>query len=272
MPHPSDGHAGHDLLLVAAYAAGDATGPELDDALATVATCPDCAALHHDLRAIATATATLTAPVRTRDFRLTSEQAAALHPAGWRRLLAPFAGPRFAFAGPLGGTLAALGVVGILVAGGVGVPMGGATSSVLPTVGSAIEQPESGGVAAGAASAAPAEQPDLAPVPSVDPSREAQDSQADGGADSYATASQDARLFGQPPAATGPSVKTDAGDSDAARTSEALAGPRERELATAPNGSSPIGQVGLLAGVVLLVGLGLGGLRLGARFAFRRGS
>ena len=57
------------------------------------------------------------ARTRTRDFRLTPEQADALRPAGWRRLLAPLAGPRFAFAAPLGGSLAALGIAGILVAG-----------------------------------------------------------------------------------------------------------------------------------------------------------
>ena len=65
----------------------------------------------------------LPAPARTRDFRLTPEQAASLRPAGWRRLLAPFAGPRFAFAGPLGTGLATLGLAGFLVAGSFGVPL-----------------------------------------------------------------------------------------------------------------------------------------------------
>src|SRR5215213_1978460 len=45
-------HADHDLELIAAYAAGDATGPELEHASALVASCGDCAALHHDLRSI----------------------------------------------------------------------------------------------------------------------------------------------------------------------------------------------------------------------------
>ncbi|HEY5435688.1 MAG TPA: hypothetical protein VIK13_10680, partial [Candidatus Limnocylindrales bacterium] len=56
-------------------------------------------------------------------------QAASLRPAGWRRVLAPFAGPRFAFAAPLGSGLAALGIVGILL---TGLPLGGATSAVAP--------------------------------------------------------------------------------------------------------------------------------------------
>ncbi len=71
------------------------------------------------------------APRRTRDFRLTAEEAASLRPAGWRRLLAPFAGPRFAFAAPLGSGLAALGLVGILLAG-TGLPLGGATAGAAP--------------------------------------------------------------------------------------------------------------------------------------------
>ena len=138
MPHPATSaavdpaaHAAHDPVLVAAYAAGDATGPELETATALVAACAACAALHHDLRAITAALPLMPAPRRTRDFRLTAEQAASLRPAGWRRLLAPFAGPRFAFAAPLGSGLAALGLVGILLAG-TGLPLGGATAGAAP--------------------------------------------------------------------------------------------------------------------------------------------
>ena len=60
--------------------------PELDDATALVAACADCAALHHDLRAIAAALPALPAPPRTRDFRLTA-RAGRLAPA--RRLAPP---------------------------------------------------------------------------------------------------------------------------------------------------------------------------------------
>jgi len=131
MQHPAPtaaDHAAHDRLAVAAYAAGDATGAELAAAMALVAACTGCASLHHDLRAIAAALPTTLAPVRPRDFRITPEQAAALRPTGWRRLLAPFAGPGFAFAGPLGSGLATLGLAGILVAGAVGLPLGGSTA------------------------------------------------------------------------------------------------------------------------------------------------
>ena len=129
MPHiPDTLHERHDLELVAAYAAGDAEGPALEQAAALVASCTECAALHHDLRAIAAAMPELPAPARSRDFRLTPEQASSLRPTGIRGLLAAFSGPRFAFATPLGTGLAALGIVGVLVASG-GFASGGASSA-----------------------------------------------------------------------------------------------------------------------------------------------
>ena len=133
MPHlPDSQHPDHDLELIAAYAAGDATGPELERATALVAACEDCAALHHDLRSIAAAMPTMPAPARTRDFRLTPEQAAELRPKGLRGLLATLSGPRFSFATPLGTGLAALGIVGVLVASG-GLPVGsGGTAAPQP--------------------------------------------------------------------------------------------------------------------------------------------
>ncbi len=92
----------------------------------------------------------LPAPARTRDFRLTPEQAASLRPAGWRRLLAPFAGPKFAFAGPLGAGLATLGLAGILVAGSFGVPL-------------AATAPADGGAAAASDAVAVEMAPQMAP-------------------------------------------------------------------------------------------------------------
>src|SRR5512141_1692571 len=146
MPHIPDSHAAHDPLLVAAFAAGDASGAELERAAALVAGCAGCAELHRDLRAIAAALPTLPAPARPRDFRLTADQAAALRPGGWRRLLAPLAGPRFAFAGPLGAGLATLGLAGILVAGGAGLPVSAPTSGAATGgAGAAVERGAGGG-------------------------------------------------------------------------------------------------------------------------------
>jgi hypothetical protein len=122
MPADPRLHATHDAELVAAYAAGDATGADLAAAGGLVAGCAECATLHRDLRAIMAALPAMPVPVRPRDFRLTPEQAAAIRPpSGLRRLLAPLAGARFAFAGPAGAGLAALGLAGILLSGGLNV-------------------------------------------------------------------------------------------------------------------------------------------------------
>jgi hypothetical protein len=127
MPHLPD-HQTHDPLVIAALAAGDAEGADLEQARELVASCSSCADLQRDLRAISAALPVMPAPVRTRDFRLTPEQAASIRPAGWRRFLAPLAGPRFAFAAPLGGSLAALGIAGILVASFAAAPIAGVRS------------------------------------------------------------------------------------------------------------------------------------------------
>src|SRR4249919_389914 len=127
MPHIPD-HLTHDPEVVAAYAAGDATGPDL------AAACTECAELHRDLRAIATALPELPVPARTRDFRLTPEQAASLQPSGWRGVLAALASPRFRLAAPLGTGLAAAGLAGLLLAtpGGL-IPASSGTSGAPTT-------------------------------------------------------------------------------------------------------------------------------------------
>ena len=263
MPPLPDSHADHDRLTIAAYAAGDATGPELDDALAVVAACPDCAALHRDLRAIAAALPALPVPARTRDFRLTPGQAASLRPAGWRRLLAPFAGPRFSFAGPLGAGLATLGLAGFLVAGSFGVPL-------------AATAPSDGGAAAGRAadptavemapqmvpaSAAPA------PGPTAARLRVPAAAAASPNADQFAVPGGD--IAGEAPSGD-PEVNVvgsgvtgyEAAPSDASRMSAA-----DQPVSPAPlNGTAPAPFVPLAA-LMLVVGLVLVGLRLVARRA-----
>jgi hypothetical protein len=121
MPHDSEPHAQHDLLLVVSLAAGDITAAERDRATSLIADCAACETLHDDLLAIARATATLPAAPRPRDFQLTPEQAARLRPGGWRRFVAAFASPRLAMTRQLGVGLTTLGLAGLLV-------------SVLPTV------------------------------------------------------------------------------------------------------------------------------------------
>ncbi len=108
---PSD-HDGHDRYLIAAFATDDLTGAELTDATALVARCQDCAALLADLRSIASATAELPVPARTRDFRLSEEDARRLRPGGWRQVVGFLAGPRLAFAKPLATALTTIGLAG----------------------------------------------------------------------------------------------------------------------------------------------------------------
>jgi hypothetical protein len=110
-------HAGHDLLLVAAHAAGDTLGADAERAASLVATCPDCAALAADLVAIAAATHDIPAPARPRDFTLRPEDAARLRPRGWRRLAASFGASRLELVRPLAAGLTTLGLAGILLAG-----------------------------------------------------------------------------------------------------------------------------------------------------------
>ncbi len=173
--HPDTrSHASHDLGLIAAHAAGDATGSELETAMSLVAACTECAALHRDLRAIAAALPELPAPVRHRDFRLTEAQAAALRPAGWRRFVGIFAGPRFSFAAPLGTGLATIGIAVLLLSSNIGLPFaaGGATSVERAVSGDAFlvqspgpsEAAPLNGPAAAASQPTPRSEPTAAPA------------------------------------------------------------------------------------------------------------
>ena len=114
MPDTRTSHAAHDTLLIAALAADDLTGAARSDAETRLAACPECAALHADLVAIAAATTALPAPARPRSFTLAPEQAARLAPSPWRRLLAGIGGPT-GFARPLAATFTTLGIAGLLL-------------------------------------------------------------------------------------------------------------------------------------------------------------
>ena len=236
MPHiPDTAHDTHDLELVAAYAAGDAEGPGLERAAALVASCTECAALHHDLRAIAAALPELPAPVRSSDFRLTPDQAASLRPGGIRGLLAAFSGPRFAFATPLGTGLAALGIVGVLVATG-GFASGG-TGGAARDAGSAVTAPE------------------VAPAPSA----AAMYGAAEAASEAPASAAPEMLAVASPDAQTGLSQKT--GPADAAAGTAPADGTTVAADAS-DAGSSPFGPLSIL---VVFIGCALLGARLVAR-------
>src|SRR5487761_2663130 len=135
--------------LIAALDAGDLAGNEQDRATDLVDTCAGCASLLADLAIIRAATATLPAPPRRRDYRLTDADAVRLGPSAWRSLIGWLGAPRSTVR-PLAGGLAALGIAGLLLTATPGFFGQAATS--LSTVGAPVVAPgEAGGVNGAAA-------------------------------------------------------------------------------------------------------------------------
>src|SRR3990172_3824417 len=92
---PTAPHAGHDLLLVAAHAAGDTTGVEAARAREQIAGCDGCRDLAADLATLRTVSRQLPPPQRPRDFRLSPETAARLWSRSpWQRLVDGITSPR----------------------------------------------------------------------------------------------------------------------------------------------------------------------------------
>jgi hypothetical protein len=136
----SSDHARHDLLLVAALAAGDLEGTDALRAESQLASCSACAELATDLRAIASAMAPASLPSRPRPraFTLLPSDAARLRRAGWRRLLGRFGSPGLAFTRPLAAGLTTLGVA-VLVVAALPAGLSGPTTGALAPAGSAAE-------------------------------------------------------------------------------------------------------------------------------------
>jgi anti-sigma factor RsiW len=152
-------HAGHDELLIVRFYGDDVDDAERALALDLMADCRECAELFADLGAIAAASEALPVPPRPRDFTLNAKDAARLR-SKWRSRRPANLGAGLRRS--LGGSLAALGLVGVLMTGAVSL-LGGASSvstfagnrALTDTQGSAPE------VANGAA-ATPPRAPDLA--------------------------------------------------------------------------------------------------------------
>lgn len=159
---PASGdHAGHDRLVIAALAAGDAVGREREAAQALISTCDACQLLHDDLRSI-TASIRALAPVSVavdRDFRLTADDARRLMRGGWfRRLVRPFGEVRRSVIQPAAGALMALGLAAIVLSGPSLMLFGGASgaapeAALSPSRGASAQDlasPSASGVGAGA--------------------------------------------------------------------------------------------------------------------------
>src|SRR5688500_11454863 len=135
-------HERHDRLLIAAHAAGDVTGPDLDRATAILAECRDCATLADDLRALATAVHDLPGPTRRRDFTISPGDAQRLRRGGWGRFIQLVRGDSFRLARPVGAAFASLGFAGLVfasMAGGVAPGGAGAASGGAPGLYEALE-------------------------------------------------------------------------------------------------------------------------------------
>lgn len=164
-PHTHE-HARHDELLVAAHAAGDPAERDAGTVAGWIESCADCRRLATDVAAIRVATAALPAPRRTRDFRLSDDDARRLRQGGWRAVARWFASPRLSFAAPLGSALATLGIVGLLVGTtSFGIGAGGAGATAAYDAGSdiAASAPE---VMSAQSAAGPVESPSLRSVES----------------------------------------------------------------------------------------------------------
>ena len=260
-PPIAPNHATHDRLLVAALAdrGADALTPrERASAEAQVAACRDCATLLADLATLTAAIPTAAMPVRPRDFRLSPADADRLRPSGLRRLIGLIGSSNDAFTRPLALGLTTLGIVGLLVASLPGALSGfgsAGAAPVLSTVGSAVG--ESTSEAQAAASAAPSAGA-AAPAPS------GAAPQADG---SFGRVSVAAR----PSASGGDDSKAVYGADNGALTTNSAGqngyGGTERtgDLLSVGDEASGVSPLVVIAGAMLIVGLGLFGLRWSAR-------
>lgn len=149
-------HGVHDLLLIAAWTADDADAAGSARADALVRRCDECRMLADDLREIRVATSALPAATRTRDFRLSAEDARRL--GSRRRWLAALVGLGGArVARPLAGAMTALGLAGLLL---VTLPTGqpaGSSRQAAPFGADATGQPAASAATAPGAGASVAE-------------------------------------------------------------------------------------------------------------------
>jgi hypothetical protein len=140
-PTSASVHAAHDLTLIAALAARtpDLSEGQSGAAREQLAACGACTDLLADLVALQTALPTTSTPARPRDFSLTSADAARLRGGGWRRFLGFFGSARDNISRPLAIGFTTLGIAGLLVAALPSMSAGGG-ASILSSVGAPIQQ------------------------------------------------------------------------------------------------------------------------------------
>jgi hypothetical protein len=252
---PDMQHSAHDTTLIAGFAAGDLADLELDRARTLVSTCSDCAALHRDLIAIAAATRSLPNLAHApRDFRIDAAQAARLGRGSWlRAILRPFAAAGSATR-PLAAAFTSLGVAGLLVVTVLPGILGGVGAATGP-------RPELAATGGGAPSAAP-----VAPAPGgpVAAATQAPDRAAAGSDGSYGALQASGNPVDVKNGVPQPTDR-DAVVAQAPEPSPKTGEAGQTDLTSGLGGATPPNPllVGSLA--LIVIGLGLFGLRLAAR-------
>lgn len=104
-------HRRHDRLLVARFATGDAEFGQEREAVELVRRCGECADLAADIKRISQSVAQLPAPRRTRDFRLTAEQADKLRGSAFERFFRTLTGSGWTVLRPVAGVALSIGLV-----------------------------------------------------------------------------------------------------------------------------------------------------------------
>ena len=228
--NPPAAHAAHDLTNVAALAARTHDLDERTAAAAReqVAGCTGCADVLADLVVLQTTLPTTSTPTRPRDLRLTPADAARLRRTGWRRILGFFGSARDGFSRPLAIGFTTLGLAGLLVATLPSMFIAGGGAAALSTVGGPVQQ--------------------AAPAPP----------------EAYGTSTDVMSM--EAPAGAGAGEPADSGVFSGANPDEVLrdvAG--DAGLFSIRDDASGLSLLIVLAGIMLIVGLGLFGLRWSAR-------
>jgi hypothetical protein len=157
-PNENSDHRRHDRLLITRHAAGDSYPAEQAEAEALVAGCSDCRQLADDIRLLSRTTQDLPAPRRSRDFRISVEQAERLRGTWFERLMRGLASPGWGTAlRPMAGAAMAIGLTLAVV-------------GALPLTGTTASQAPAGGAPMHLESAT--HQPGAAPMASLDLSEE----------------------------------------------------------------------------------------------------
>lgn len=123
-------HRRHDRLLVARFAVGDVEGAaQQREAQDLVRRCSECAALAADIKAISNSVATMPAPARTKDFRLTASDADRLRGGRFDRFLRTLTGSSWTTVRPVAAVALSVGLVMSVVGA---MPLLGAAGGAAP--------------------------------------------------------------------------------------------------------------------------------------------